>query len=1008
MNGFTLLEKSRPNSLRLALALVGGAIPVALLLLLTATPDVLAAPQPRPLAGIESDTIAITHTSATTHEMRVFADGQISNRFLTDDGSPGGRNQIDQDGTDPENTTIAVMFDQHASTSNPVDVGAQGEFTPTTPITLYTDPDNNFPSYSEDTSVVYASGVLSYQIAQRTLATTTNNCVIMELDVQNTGGMALTGGKLLYMVDIDVAHNEAGDLGFYDPDRRLVYQTDQNNASSIPGFAMGISLLKGGWGGYGVEGDPGDRLILDSDFQTQMITPANAIDNGSNDVSWIVADIPDLSPGQTEQLVFGICARNGADEDAAEDELLDEIDDQADLALTLTKAVDANWTQRIRLTFTNTSPTEDLIDFPVLVTLDSSRINYTQTQDAGQDIRFVDPDGLLLAHEIEEWNEAGTSYVWVRVPQIDRASNTDYIWMYYGNSKAPDGQDPEGVWASDYRMVYHLADGPSPPGGVIQDSTANSFDGVNQGTTHAAGFIANARDFGGSGQYVDLGSDLAALNGVGAATLSAWVRPDDLIDRNDIIAISVGGSGPTDASRAALYRSGNEAGIIARAPDSQGMNTVDTISNSVSTDWHYVVAVIDYSGNTVAIYVDGVSQSLSGSPSFAAPTTSNTNSANAALGSEDDASEFFFNGRIDEARVAATGRSADWVAAQYASMMDNFITYGSQEDILATVGQAIAGVPFSYTIVVTNTGLAEISSVVVTDVVPSGAGYISGGSYLGGSNTVSWTIPSIEASESESVTFVVSTCQLSMVNESYRAITSTQGISSSHGTSLLTVLRPPTLEAQFIHSPPTGTVGGTVYFTSTSTTDGSPIVAWGWDFGDGGTASGSTASHVYTSAGPFAVTLTVTDTCGFVDSVTKVVDVYPLVGFSDASYTVNEGAGSATITVTLNAAPAVTTTVDYATSDGTAAAGLDYVAASGTLTFTPCTSVQTFTVTINDDSIDEVDETINLTLSGPSNAVITGTNPVTLTIIDNDPAPTVSFESPSYAADEGSSIALIT
>jgi uncharacterized repeat protein (TIGR01451 family) len=558
-------------------------------------------------------------------------------------------------------------------------------------------------------------------------------------------------------------------------------------------------------------------------------------------------------------------------------------------------------------------------------------------------------------------------------------------------------------------MVYHLADGPSPPGGVIRDSTANSFDGANQGTAHAIGFVAGARDFGGTNDYINLGSDLAVLNGVSQTTLSAWVRPNYLTGRRDVIAVSVGGSAPTNASRASLYRQGSNAGLVARAPDSQDMNTVDTTSNLVtSLNWHYMVAVISYTGNAVTIYVDGVSQPLLGTPSFDAPTTSDTNSASSALGSEDDGSDYFFQGRIDEARVAATGRSADWVAAQYASMTDDFITYGGQEDILAAVGQAVAGAPFSYTIVVTNTGLAPISSVVVTDVVPSGASYISGGTYLGGSNTVSWTIPSIAASEGESVAFVISTCQLSLVNEFYRAITSTQGVSSTHGTPLLTLVRPPALEAQFTHSPTTGMVGGTIYFTSTSTTDGGPIVAWGWDFGDGGTASGSTTNHVYVSAGAFPVMLTVTDTCGFVGTVTEIVGVYPLVSFSDASYTVGEGDGSAVITVTLNAASAVTVTVNYATSNGTATAGSDYFAASGTLTFTPGATVQTFTVTINDDSLDETDETVSLTLSGASNATIGGTNPATLTITDNDPLPTVSFESPSYAADEGSSIAVIT
>ena len=74
-----------------------------------------------------------------------------------------------------------------------------------------------------------------------------------------------------------------------------------------------------------------------------------------------------------------------------------------------------------------------------------------------EDLRFFDASGTqMLAHEIEVWNESGDSYVWVKVPVIDGNSAADSITMVYGNPDAADGQDPEGVWGSDYDLVYHL------------------------------------------------------------------------------------------------------------------------------------------------------------------------------------------------------------------------------------------------------------------------------------------------------------------------------------------------------------------------------------------------------------------------------------------------------------------------------------------------------------------------------------------------------------------------
>jgi uncharacterized repeat protein (TIGR01451 family) len=536
-------------------------------------------------------------------------------------------------------------------------------------------------------------------------------------------------------------------------------------------------------------------------------------------------------------------------------------------ALTLTKQTDTYWTRRVKLTFTNTAQAEDLNDFPVLVVLNSSRIDYGLTQDAGQDIRFIDADGTtVLAHEIELWDESGDSYVWVRVPQIDGGSNSDHIWMHYGNPSAPDGQAPEQVWTSSYRMVYHLNEDPELTGGILQDSTTNGFSAANQGSTDAAGWIGNAQEFDGIDQYVDLGTDLSAIRNVSAATLSAWVRSDTIDGRNDIIALSIGGS-PTDSSRASLYRSNAEVGTVARTrDDNSDPNDISTSNGPIALDtWHHVVAVIDYAGDTVTIFVDGVPQTFAAS--FGGTATDNTNSASGAIGSEDDASAFFFEGRIDEVRVAANIRSTDWITAQYQSMTDNLVAFGSPESTDRVSGSPVVGAPLTYTLTITNIGPTTATNVVVTDTLPWDAYYVSGGTYISASDIVSWMVSTVSAGGDAQVTYVVSTCQTTLLNDAYRAVTSTQGVSSAFGGPLLTLLSPPTLAAALVHDPLTPTVNSAVSFTSTSTTDGGPIVEWAWGFGDGGTAGGPTATHTYTAFGSYTATLTVTDACGYTDTV---------------------------------------------------------------------------------------------------------------------------------------------
>ena len=79
--------------------------------------------------------------------------------------------------------------------------------------------------------------------------------------------------------------------------------------------------------------------------------------------------------------------------------------------------------------------------------------------------------------------------------------------------------------------------------------------------------------------------------------------------------------------------------------------------------------------------------------------------------------------------------------------------------------------------------------------------------------------------------------------------------------------------------------------------------------------------------------------------------------------TVTEGNGSsvnAVFTVSLSSASGQTVSVDYATSDGTATAGADYVAASGNLVFNPGQTSRTITVSVTGDALDEFDENFTL------------------------------------------------
>jgi Tol biopolymer transport system component/PKD repeat protein len=100
-------------------------------------------------------------------------------------------------------------------------------------------------------------------------------------------------------------------------------------------------------------------------------------------------------------------------------------------------------------------------------------------------------------------------------------------------------------------------------------------------------------------------------------------------------------------------------------------------------------------------------------------------------------------------------------------------------------------------------------------------------------------------------------------------------LTSQHSDTItFNVLEPPV--ASFTSSPTSPEEGETVTFDASGSSDpDGTIVGYAWNFGDGSTATGETASHAYSSAGTYTVEFAVTDNDGLVDIATKTITVTP-------------------------------------------------------------------------------------------------------------------------------------
>jgi hypothetical protein len=128
---------------------------------------------------------------------------------------------------------------------------------------------------------------------------------------------------------------------------------------------------------------------------------------------------------------------------------------------------------------------------------------------------------------------------------------------------------------------------------------------------------------------------------------------------------------------------------------------------------------------------------------------------------------------------------------------------------------------------------------------------------------------------------------------------------------------------------------------------------------------------------------------GTADVVAINITVQPSIAFTSMTDSGLENVNTALAEVSLSASSTQTITVDYSVI-GTATDGTDFSVANRTLTLLPGSASENITISIFDDSLDELNETVIITLSNPTNASLGTNTSFTYTITDNDATPVVT------------------
>ena len=335
-----------------------------------------------------------------------------------------------------------------------------------------------------------------------------------------------------------------------------------------------------------------------------------------------------------------------------------------------------------------TGATGTLTNFPALVRISEDRFYGFSYERAGSDsskLSFLDGAKNPLPYEVETWNTSGESLIWVRVPLLPPEGATITMYWCLKDGRTPPENNPAEVW-SEYVVVIHggntitnavgnnLAVKPGATGSVTADLSLGVVAGsLKKGTSNAIGLVVD--------------NPSSNLKNVGVFSVSGWYRRDGNGGNSNGTHI-LGGSksawGGTESGYLLIQERGKLISIATASGHVWGSDMTKT--NLADKTWGYIA--FSYNNpthgtntGTLDLYFNGDSY-LSKNGSINNKLI-NTTSTYWTFGSYcNKASTDSLKGNMDELRIYNGAASADWVKAEYETIInEDFTSQGSAVSI---------------------------------------------------------------------------------------------------------------------------------------------------------------------------------------------------------------------------------------------------------------------------------------------------------------------------------------
>jgi len=345
---------------------------------------------------------------------------------------------------------------------------------------------------------------------------------------------------------------------------------------------------------------------------------------------------------------------------------------------------DYNYFYQRKISLNNAAITSTVTNAIIKVKLTSANFDFTKCQSAGQDIRFYDSNNSTeLPYEIKLW-DATNKYacIYVKKPSLVASSNnTDFIYMYYGNPYAVDGQDVANTW-TDYLAVWHMKDATTE---TIADSlgvytlTKKAANTPLETDTTVSGYTGRGQTF--TNDYAGFTNALATgLIGVQDWSIECLMaQTNDKSASRQLFKMFNGAAG----TRISLY---NE--ITNGKPYSISRTGTETVveynsATDVSGGAYHYIALLSHmdtsAGATgyVNYYIDGTDR-LSAQKNWGATTFQNS-VGTGQIGDSDRSGGYQFAGVIEEMWLSKVLHTSDYFKVNRLNILDLFTNIGDEK-----------------------------------------------------------------------------------------------------------------------------------------------------------------------------------------------------------------------------------------------------------------------------------------------------------------------------------------